>query len=102
MTNADVLDHLLEIEAEAAALVNDANAEAEKRIAEAEKQNRTACETQYHNGAAAREEEFRQKTDALRETCSRKLAAFRGEIDSIKADTDSFSAVLDELFFGAE
>jgi F0F1-type ATP synthase membrane subunit b/b' len=36
----DVLQHLLHLEAEASALVDDAQAEADRRVSEGEKQNR--------------------------------------------------------------
>jgi vacuolar-type H+-ATPase subunit H len=47
MDNNEVLDHLLKIEAEAAALVDEAQAEADTRITEAEKQNRAAYDKRF-------------------------------------------------------
>jgi vacuolar-type H+-ATPase subunit H len=52
MDDEDIVGHLLKIESEAAALVLDAQAEADRRLAEAEKRSRAAYEQQYQNGLA--------------------------------------------------
>jgi len=95
-----ILVHLLKIESEAAALVSDAHAEADKRISEAEKQNRAAHETDYQNGAAALEAEFKREVGVVRERCQQKLSAFRAKLEATETDTQRFSAVLKSLFAG--
>ena len=102
MNNADILDHLFEIEAKAESLVSDANIEADRRISEAEKQNRTAAEIQYQEGAAIQEAEYQQEINQTRESCQKELEAFCKKIDAINADNVRFSAVLNSLFAGEE
>jgi regulator of protease activity HflC (stomatin/prohibitin superfamily) len=100
MDNTGILEHLLKIEAEAAALVKDAQAEADKRIAEAEKQNRALFETRYQDGAAALEAEFQRETSGVREQYRNELAAYRGKMETIKTDAGRFSAELESLVAG--
>jgi len=101
MNNSGVLEHLLKIEAEAAALVTDAQAEADKRISEGEKQNRAVHEARYQEGAVALEAEYQQEVSAVRERCQNELSAFREKLETTETDTGRFSAALESLFAGA-
>lgn len=100
MNDADVLDHLLAIEAKASALINDAQVEADKKITEAEKQNRASYESNYRKGVAVLDAEYRQLVSDTQERSRNELAGFREMMDAIKIDTSRFSAVLESLFAG--
>jgi vacuolar-type H+-ATPase subunit H len=100
MDDEDILGHLLKIEGEAAALVLDAQAEADRRLAEAEKRNRAAYEQQYQNGLALLESEYKKETDNMREQCQKELAAYREKLNGVNGDTSRFSALLESCFAG--
>jgi regulator of protease activity HflC (stomatin/prohibitin superfamily) len=100
MNDDAVLDHLLRIEAEADSLVDEAQAEADRRIKEGERQSRAAYESLYRNGAELEDAEFQKEIDKVRENCQKELTDYREKIAAIKADNDRFSAVLESLLAG--
>ena len=100
MDNNEVLDHLLKIEAEAAALVNEAQAEADKRITEAEKQNRTAYDKRFIEENQRLEKGFLQSKELAREQFNKELETYKEKISSIPVDNDRFSSLLDTLVLG--
>jgi F0F1-type ATP synthase membrane subunit b/b' len=100
MENDDTLERLLKIEKEAASLVNEAQAEADRRIAESEKQNRAACEKKYRVHEQALEEELKKKTDELKTEFKKQIETYLDELSLLKADTKKFSSLLDSLIFG--
>jgi len=97
MDNNEVLDHLLKIESEAAALVKDAQAEADRRIAKAEKQNREIHEERYQEELKKLESEFQKYKEQVRQQYLEEINAYREKISSLNSDTDAFSVLLDRL-----
>jgi vacuolar-type H+-ATPase subunit H len=100
MDNNEVLDHLLKIEAEAAALVNDAQAEADNRITEAEKQNRAAYEKRFREENAILEKGLLQSKKLARQRYQEELETYKAKISSVHVNNDRFSALLDRLVLG--
>jgi F0F1-type ATP synthase membrane subunit b/b' len=100
MEKDEVLGHLLKIESEAAALVNDAQAEADRRVTEAEKQNRAGYEERYQNELKRLEDEEKKHRENLRLQYREEIDAYRKEISSVNADVNAFSALLDKLIAG--
>jgi len=100
MDNNEVLDHLLKIEAEAAALVNEAQAEADKRIMEADKQNRAAYDKRFVEENQRLEKGFLQSKELAREQFRKELEAYKEEISSVHVNNDRFSSLLDSLVLG--
>jgi regulator of protease activity HflC (stomatin/prohibitin superfamily) len=100
MDNNDVLDHLLKIESEAAALVNEAQAEADNRITGAEKQNRVAYDRRFREESAILEEEFLQSKELARQRYQEELEAYKEKISSVHVNYDRFSTLLDSLVLG--
>ena len=99
MEDKDVLQHLLEVEAEAASLVSDAAKEADKRIAEAEKQNRLVFDAEYAKEAEALETQYKADVVGIKEEYQRQLDDFRHGLDAIKTDTDNFSRLFESFLF---
>jgi vacuolar-type H+-ATPase subunit H len=97
MDNNEVLGDLLKIESEAAALVDDAQAEADRRILEAEKQNHAAYEKHYADEGEKREYEFRSSQERVRQQYQTELETYRNTIAAINSDTGQFSALLNKL-----
>jgi F0F1-type ATP synthase membrane subunit b/b' len=100
MGNNEVLDHLLVIESEAAALVDDAQAEANKRLMESEKQNRIAYEERYRKKSENLEAELQKTKDQAQQRYQKELEAYKEEISRVNLDSNSFSALLDTLIAG--
>ena len=100
MDNKEVLDHLLEIESAAAALVNDAQAEADNRITEAEKQNRAAFDRRYVEENQRFEKEFLQLKELSRQEYQKELEIYKEKISSMHVNNDRFSNLLDSLVLG--
>jgi vacuolar-type H+-ATPase subunit H len=100
MDNNEVLDHLLKIEQEAAALVNDAQAEADKRITEAEKHNRGDYDERLREENVILENGFLQSKELARGRYQEELEAYKAKISSVNVNNDRFSALLDSLILG--
>ena len=102
MDNNEVLDHLLKIEADAAALVDSAQAEADKRVAQAEKENRAAFDERYRVESERLEGELHKAKERARRQYREELEAYTEKISSVHADTDRFCALLDKLVMGEQ
>jgi F0F1-type ATP synthase membrane subunit b/b' len=100
MDNDKALEHLLQIETKAAALVDDAQAEADRRIAENEKGNRELYEERFKVEAEARETALRKEKDRLRKQYQKELDDYRKEISGINADFGNFSALFSKFYAG--
>jgi len=93
MDNDNTLEHLLKIEAEAAALVNDAQAEADRRIHENEEINRKNYEERFKVEAQMREAALRKEKDKIKEQYRQMLEDYRNGISTAKTDVEKFSAL---------
>jgi vacuolar-type H+-ATPase subunit H len=100
MENKNTLDHLLKIEAEAAALVNDAQTEADRRIRENEEKNRAAHEERFKVEVKAREEALTKEEEEFRKQYRDALEKYRGEISGVNVDVPRFSALFNEFLAG--
>jgi predicted component of viral defense system (DUF524 family) len=100
MENDEALEHLLKIEAEAAALVNGAQAEADRRIAESEKQNRAVYEERYRIELEKLETEFQKEKEKVKEQYQKELEAFREELSGLSTNMDRFSVFFNKLLAG--
>lgn len=100
MDNTEVLGHLLKIESEAAVLVDDAQAEADKRVAEAEKQRRVVYDECIRSESEKLENEFLQLKEQARQQYCRELEAYTMQIASVNVDTGAFTALLDRFVTG--
>jgi len=94
----NILEHLLEVEAEAAVLVSDAQEEADKRIRENEEKNRASYEERKKTEMLLRESKLKDKLDIIKNNYLKELDDYRKEILSIKVDEHKFSILLDEYF----
>jgi len=100
MENENTLDHLLKIEAEAAALVNDAQAEADKRIHENEEKMRTSFEERFRLEAQARELSLNNEKNKLKEQYQNAIDEYRKEISSINVDVERFTSLFNKYIAG--
>jgi vacuolar-type H+-ATPase subunit H len=93
----DVLQHLLEVEANAQSLVDDAQAEADRRIAEMEKQNRAQYEEQYTREAAQLDGQYESELGAIKEEYNKQIDDYRLSLNDFKPNHAEFCSLLDEL-----
>jgi F0F1-type ATP synthase membrane subunit b/b' len=95
-----LLENLLKIEAEAASLANEAQAEVGRRIDEAERQNRARYEEQYGKAAAAQESSYQQEIDGVKAYYKKELDAYQESLSRITMDKARFSALMTALLAG--
>ena len=93
MEDTDILQHLLEVENQAAALVDDAQAEADRRIKEAEEQNRLAYDEAYQKLTADLEAEHQKSVEAAKTEYDRSLDEYRRSLDTMPREEGAFSAL---------
>ncbi len=100
MDDQDVLQHLLAVESAAAALVDDAQQEADRRIAESEKKVRQTHDEQYGSRLAALEAEYlRHEADTGAEY-RRTLDQYRRAQEDLAVDERRFAELLGRFLLG--
>jgi hypothetical protein len=85
----------LDIEADAQSLVDDAQAEADRRRAEMEKQNRARYEERYTREAALLDSRYESELGAIRDDYNRQLDEYRLSLEDHKPDYAEFCRLLD-------
>jgi len=95
MSNS-TLGHLLEIEAEAAALVNEAQEEADRRIHENEEKNRADFDRQLKEKIKLRELSLEEEKEKINIQYQKELDDFRREMSGVNADETRFFSLLNE------
>jgi hypothetical protein len=93
-----LLRHLLDLETQAAVLVDDAQAEADRRVAEGEKRSRAGYDEAYAAEVAALEAAYTAETAAIKADYKGQLDAYREGLMAMPVNRGAFS-VLAERFF---
>jgi vacuolar-type H+-ATPase subunit H len=93
----DVLRHLLLMEADAAALVEDAQTEADRRIAEGENRARARYDERYAAAAAKQEDRYQAELAGVNGEFQSRLEEYRQSLLSLALHGDDFNALVDEL-----
>jgi len=102
MENQEILQHLLEIESKAATLVDDAQAEADRRVAEAEKQNRARYDEQYAKEVETLEETFSRDVALAKENYRKQLEDYHDSLKAQPPDTKAFFLLAEKLLVSGE
>ena len=97
MDDYEILQHLLSLEKEASVLVYDAQAEADRRISEGEKQNRIRYEDTYAREVESLEDSYTQNFAAIKEKYRRQLELYRDSLKTQSADMEAFSSLAEKL-----
>jgi len=92
-----VLEHLLELENQAAVMVNEAQAEAERKIADREKQNRTRYDETYAREAGTLETTYEQKIAAVKDDYQKQLDEYRNGLETQSVDTKAFASLAEKF-----
>jgi regulator of protease activity HflC (stomatin/prohibitin superfamily) len=93
MEERDVLRHLLEIEGQAAVLVDDAQAEADRRVKEAEEQNHLAYDGEYQKIVAELEAVYQKEVETAKAEYNKSLDEYRMSLDAMPRDGGGFSGL---------
>ena len=102
MDEHEVLQHLLNLESKAAGLVTDAQAEADRRIAEGEKQNRARYDSIYSAEVAGLEDSYLQNITRVKQDYSTQLEEYLESLKAIPLDRASFVSLAEKLLFTAK
>jgi regulator of protease activity HflC (stomatin/prohibitin superfamily) len=102
MENQEILQRLLEIESKASTLVDDAQAEADRRVSEGEKQNRARYDEQYSGEVAALEEAFSADIALARENYRKQLEEYGNSLKARLPDTKAFFSLAEKLLVFGE
>lgn len=94
--HANTLDFLLEVEAKASALVNDAQEEADRRTRNSEENLRTAYEERCRAEIQAQENAFLEYVKKVKNDYKDLLDSFRQELLQIKVNREQFRALVNE------
>ena len=94
MDNISTLDNLLQIETQAVALVNDAQAEADRRIRESEAKNHSVYEESFRAKIQELEISLKEEKEKIKKRYQDELDEYRKEISMVDADYDRFSSLL--------
>jgi len=96
MENVSTLDYLLQIETKAAALVNDAQTEADRRMHESETKNHAAYEERFKAEVQKLDALLRESKENTKKQYLQTLEEYLREISSIDINVERFSALLNE------
>ena len=97
MEDTDVFDHLLEVEAQALALIDEAQADADLQVSEAEKQNQIKSDERYHKEAETLEEEYNKELSQIKEEYTRQLNEYKKRLEGMTIKGEQFFLLLDRF-----
>lgn len=93
----EVLDHLLKVESDAAAMVSGAQAEADRRIRENEENNRTGWEERFKAEIHTREAVLENEKEKVKQKYNEALEEYRREISAHKTDVKKFCDLVNSI-----
>lgn len=96
MDNVNTLDNLLQIETKAASLVNDAQAEADRRINENEAKNHAAYEECFRIKVRELEASLKEEKEKVKNRYQNELDEYRKKISVVNIDVERFSSLLND------
>lgn len=99
MDDQDILQHLLNVEREAAALTAEAQAEAEKRVIDRERAASESYASTYATRVAEFDQEFRLESERLAAEFEKRLEDYRSELARRPVFPDRFSATVMGFLF---
>lgn len=96
---ADVINHLLQIERAASEILAQAHDEAEKRISAAKTKADQDFKAQYDAIIAAEEARYASETAAVSQSYDADITAYKEKIAASPKDSSSFNKLLDSVLF---
>ena len=102
MDDQELLQHLLDLENKAAVLVSDAQTEADRRVAEGEKQNHARYDEVYAAEVEALEASFAGDVAVTRDNYRKQLEAYHESLKTMPLNTEAFFSLLEKLLISRE
>ena len=94
---ADVIQHLLEVEREASVLVMDAQKRSDEKINEARAKADEKFLSEYSSIVSEIDSAEKEKIDSMSREHDSKLSDYRDSLNGTRKDFDAFSSVLDQF-----
>ena len=98
-TEIDAINHLLEVEKNASALINDAAQEADRHLSEARSKYNSEYKPRYDEIAARLEAEYQENHKETEEKYQKEIESFKESLAAKPQNYDAFSSLLDQLMF---
>lgn len=98
----DAIKHLLEIEKEASALIDDAKIEAEKRVSKAKSQYNEEFKKEYDSLMQKLESQYNSNCEEINKKYQDEFEGYKESLKHKKLNKDDFFKMLDSLFFEGE
>ena len=97
MEDREILQHLLSLEKKANTLIYEAQAEADRKVAEGEKQNRTRYEESYAREVELLENDYKQNLSRIREKYRQQLELYGESLKTQSIDMQAFTSLAESL-----
>jgi F0F1-type ATP synthase membrane subunit b/b' len=94
---SDVILHLLEEEKKSAAMLAEAQAEADKSVAKARAEAGEKYKTRFEQLIARLEDSYAKETAVITNEYTTNMEQYRAKLGNIAVDTGAFNALLDKL-----
>ena len=98
-TEIDAINHLLEVEKNASALINDAAQEADRRLSEARAKYNSEYKARYEKEAARLEAEYQTAHEKIAEKYQKEIDSYKESLAAKPQNSEAFSSLLDRLLF---
>ena len=102
MDDREVIQYLMKLEKEANTLVDDAQAEADRKVSEGEKQLRVRYEEVYTREIESLEIHYNQKIAAVKKDYRQQLEAYRENLKAQPINIKAFSTLAENLLVKAK
>ena len=95
----DAINHLLEVEKNASALINDAAQEVDHRLSEARVKYNSEYKARYDQIAASLEAEYQTNHNSIAEKYQKEIDSYKESLEAKAQNYEAFSSLLDKLIF---
>lgn len=95
----DAINHLLEVEKKASALIKDAMIESEKRLSDAHLKYNSQYKARYDELVSGLESAYQTKHAEIEAKYQKEMDDYKADIESKPLDKQSFDNLLDKLLF---
>ncbi|MCQ2582872.1 MAG: hypothetical protein MJ160_03095 [Treponema sp.] len=98
----DVINHLLEVEKAAAALVEQGSVEADKRLSEARIKANQEFQKRVQTETEILEKNYEQELSKLNDNHQQQVSSFKSDLLNLNQNTSDFNKLLDQLLFNSQ
>jgi vacuolar-type H+-ATPase subunit H len=95
----DAINHLLEVEKNASALINDAAQEVDRRLSDARAKYNAEYKSRYDEIAAKLEAEYQENHQKVAEKYQKEIEDYKESLTAKPQNSEAFSSLLDKLIF---